>query len=152
MAPKTVYRIAGGVAAVLVVCIALAVVTMRGSQATVTGRVTHKGKPVIWGAVILYGPDGQAAAGRIEPDGTFTVEKVPATPVSVAVVSQDPVYGNYMLQMKSSRVKFTKKQWTPPPVDRKQWFPLPKRYEDPKSSGLTLILARGTNRCDLELP
>jgi hypothetical protein len=152
MSPKTVYGAVGGAVAVGALCIVLAAVTMRGVRATVTGHVTHRGKPVVCGAVVLVGSDGKTVAGRIAPDGTYTVENAPAAAVSVAVVSQDPLYSHYALQIKSSREKIPVKQWAAPSVDRKLWFPLPKRYEDPKSSGLTLILSRGANQCDLELP
>jgi hypothetical protein len=102
--------------------------------------------------VILFAPDGKTAAGRIEPDGTYAVAEAPTGTVAVAVVSLDPLYAHYASQIKSAREKVPKKQWAPPPVDRKKWFPLPKQYEDPKTSGLTTVLQGGSNPFDLNLP
>jgi hypothetical protein len=152
MSPKLVFRLAGGVSGVGVLFMVIALFTLHKPKATVTGRVTHRGKPVIWGTVLLFAPDGKSAAGRIEPDGTYTVENAPVSPVNVAVVSQDPLYAHYARQIKSKREKVPMKQWAAPPVDRKKWFPLPQKYEDPKTSGLTMSLKGGPNTWDLEVP
>ena len=88
----------------------------------------------------------------VQPDGTYTVEEAPVAEVSVAVVSQNPLYAHYAAQIKSRREKVSMKKWDAPPVDPKKWFPLPRHYEDPKNSGLTLSLQKGTNTCDLVLP
>jgi hypothetical protein len=150
--PKTVYRLTAGLAAFGGLLILIALFTMGKSGATLTGHVTHRGKPVIWGSVIVVGPDGNATAGRIQPDGTYTVENVPPVAVNVAVVSRDPLVQHNMEEIRRNRNRAAPKSWEPVPVDRKQWFPLPERYADPQTSGLTVLLSKGTNRHDIELP
>ncbi len=147
---KAVYRIAGGVVTLGVVLIVAA--TVFGSRsATVSGRVTLQGRPVIWGTVVLVGPDGRSVAGRIEPDGSFTVANAPTGEVAVAVASPDPLVQHYATQLKTSRERIPVRQWAAPPVDRKQWFVLPKRYEDARTSDLKVTVTTGRNECNLDL-
>jgi hypothetical protein len=114
--------------------------------------VTYLGKPVICGSVVLRGPDGRSAAGRIEADGTYTVRDAPTGEVVVGVSSPDPLIQHYATQLKSSRERVPVAQWAAPSVDRRQWFTIPNRYENPATSGLTLSVSRGTNaKCDLSL-
>jgi len=152
LTPKTVYRLTAALAGIGGLLIVIAIFTAGHSRATLTGHVTHRGKPVIWGSVIVVGPDGNATSGRIQPDGTFTVENVPPAAVNVAVVSRDPAVQHSMEQIRGNRNRVAPKMWEAPPVDRKQWFPLPTRYEDPQTSGLSVLLSKGTNRHDIELP
>jgi hypothetical protein len=152
LSPKTVYRLAGGAVGFGVLLIVVAAFTFGRSKATVTGRVVYRGKPVIWGSVILVAPDGTATAGRIEPDGTYKVDGAAPGAVNVAVISKDPLLQHYATQIKIQRERVSMKKWEAPPVDRKKWFQLPKQYEDANTSGLSLTLTRGTNQFDIELP
>jgi len=148
--PKTVYRVVGGVAVLGAALIALAGIT-GGRSATVTGRVTLQGRPVICGSIILVGPDGRSAAGRIEPDGTFTVANAPTGEVTVAVTSPDPLVQHYAAQIKTSRERVPVTQWAAMPVDRRQWFVLPKKYEDARTSDVKLTVKGGRNEYDVTL-
>jgi hypothetical protein len=150
MESKNVYRLAGGLLALGSFIIGLAAFASGGS-ATVTGRVTFLGRPVIWGSVVVVGPDGRSAAGRIEPDGTFTVANAPTGEVAVSVASPDPLVQHYKTQLKSSRDSVPMAQWPALPVDRRQWFVIPNRYENPKTSGLALTVGRGKNPFDITL-
>jgi hypothetical protein len=152
LSPQTVYRLVGGLAAFGVLLIAVAVFVSGNPKSTLTGHLTHRGRPVIWGSVILYAPDGTATAGVIDPDGTYTVHNAPAVAVGIAVISHDPQVQHVATQIKTLRERVSMKKWQPPPVDRKNWFPLPKRYEDPKTSGLSVILTKGKNEHNIELP
>jgi hypothetical protein len=150
MEKTTVYKIVGGsiVGAALVIGIAA---YAAGGSATVTGHVTMLGRPVIWGSIVLTGADGRSVAGRIEPDGSFTVPNAPTGEVLVAVSSPDPLVDHYKAQIKSARSVLPPSQWPPPPVDRNQWFLIPKRYEDPRTSDLKVVVSRGTNPYELSL-
>jgi hypothetical protein len=148
--PKLAYRIIGGVAGLGLLMIVLSMFSFGGTS-KVTGRVTFGGRPVIWGSVVLVGPDGRSAAGRIEPDGTYTVANAPRGEVLVSVSSPDPLYQHYATQLKTSREQGPQAQWAALPVDRKQWFALPKRFEDPNASGVTLTVKRGNNPLDIAL-
>jgi len=149
---QTVYRAAGGVAGLGLLVIVMAFFFSGKKSATVTGRITYQGKPVIWGSVVLVGPDGRCASGRIEPDGTYRVENASLGAVSVGVISRDPLVQNWATNLKSSRVRPSAKLFSaPPPVDRQRWFPLPPQYEEPAVSGVTLLLKKGANETDIAL-
>jgi hypothetical protein len=149
---QTVYRTAGGVAGLGLLVIVLAFFFSGTKSATVTGRITYQGKPVIWGSVVLVGADGRCAAGRIEPDGTYRVENASLGSVHVGVISRDPLVQNWATNLKASRTRPSAKLFaTPPPVDRRRWFPLPQQFEEPTNSGMTLILKKGTNERDITL-
>jgi hypothetical protein len=150
MEPKTVYRITGGLVALGSFIIGMAAFASGGS-ATVTGKVTMLGRPVIWGSVILYGPDGRSAAGRIEPDGSYTVQNAPIGEVIVTVTSPDPLVQHYATQIRTQRERIPVSQWPAPPVDRKQWFIIPKRYESAGTTDLKVPVKRGTNPYDVTL-
>jgi hypothetical protein len=151
MEAKLAFRIAGGAVALGVIIIGLSAFAGGATTATVSGRVTMSGRPVIWGAVILVGPDGRSVAGRIQPDGSYTVPDAPIGDVAVAVTSPDPLVDHYKTQIRSARKALPVAQWPAPPVDRQQWFVLPKHYEDPKTSDLKLTVNRGRNEFDLTL-
>ena len=74
------------------------------------------------------------------------------TPVSVAVVSHDPLVQHWATGLKTTRVRPTASIFSAAPVDRQRWFPLPPQYEEPASSGLTLLLSKGANQLDITLP
>lgn len=149
---KTVYRLAGGVAGFGLLVIVLAFFFSGPKRATVSGRITFQGKPVIWGSVVLVGPDGRCAAGRIEQDGTYRVENASTGAVTVGVISRDPLVQNWATNLKSTRNRPTAKLFSAkPPVDRNRWFPLPAHFEEPASSGVTLSIKGGTNETDITL-
>ena len=150
MEKNTVYKIAGGsiVGAALVIGIAA---YAAGGSATVTGHVTMLGRPVIWGSIVFTGPDGRSVAARIGPDGSFKVPNAPTGEVTVVVTSPDPLVDYFKSQIKSARVVLPQSQWPAPPVDRNQWFPIPKKYEDPRTSDLHVVVSRGTKPCELTL-
>jgi hypothetical protein len=152
MDKKKVYPlIGGGVVALVAVIVALSAYAA-GGNTTVSGHVTFQGRPVIWGSVMLVGPDGHSAVGRIQPDGSFTVPNAPTGEVGVSVTSPDPLAQHYATQLKTSRDRIPVAQWAAPPVDRQQWFVLPKHYENATTSNLTLTVKRGNNpECDLSL-
>jgi hypothetical protein len=123
----------------------------------VSGKVLYKGSPVVMGSVVLVGPDGVPHTGRIEEDGTFTISEVPTETVKVAVQSPDPgrplretdlppSQTPLMQKMKGMKIDLGGAKG-----DRKKWRRLPKQYEDPNTSGLTLDVHKGENILDIEL-
>ncbi len=123
-------------------------------KAEVTGKVTHHGKPVTWGTVIVQGPDGMPQSGAIQPDGTYLVQGVAAGPAKVGVISRDPGVraGGRGRRVDKGDAGGQQTAVTYPAVDRSKWFPLPEKYESPDTSGLTAILAPGANAHDIDLP
>lgn len=146
------YKVWGGVAGFGLLIIIIGLFFLGRPSGVVTGKVTFRGKPVYTGAVIIVGKDGIAAAGPIETDGTYVVQKAPVGDVAVGVISKDPVYLHQMTMLRSTR--------TPVPAsalrastgfERKKWFPIPKEYEEPVHSGLSFSVKKGNNQFDIEL-
>src|SRR5579871_6375698 len=59
-------------------------------EASVSGKVTYKDKPVTYGTVIVLGPEHKASSGAIQPDGSYTVEGLVPGEAQFGVVSRDP--------------------------------------------------------------
>jgi hypothetical protein len=122
-------------------------------KADVTGKVTHQGKAVTWGTVIVQGPDGIPMTGKIQPDGAYTVRGVAAGKVLIGVVSRDP---GVLAGPRGRRVDKgegnDQPAVRPPLADRSKWFALPEKYEDPANSGLSTTVKGGANAHDIDLP
>jgi hypothetical protein len=127
------------------------------------------------GSIVLVGSDGMPHTGQIEEDGTFEVTGVPAGTVNIGVLSPDPGPPNQRLdlppslafmnpdikgpkaedarrlQAKMLEVKGVKLPTATPKADRKKWRRLPKQYEDPNASGLTMEVTKGENTQDIIL-
>jgi hypothetical protein len=100
----------------------------------VSGKVYYQGKPLKGGMVHFYGPRGSVETSRIEPDGGYTLSRVPVGPAKVAVST--PVAGRISITIGS-----------PPPAFRV----VPARYGDPQQSGLTLEVHGGSQEHDIRL-
>src|SRR5262245_41962740 len=60
----------------LALLVVLAAAAGCGGTATVNGKVTYQGRPVLSGSVIVLNADGTARSGVILRDGTYAVEGV----------------------------------------------------------------------------
>jgi hypothetical protein len=142
----------------------------------VTGRVTHRGKPVVCGSVVLVGPDGMTKVGAIAADGTYAVSGVGAGRAGVAVFSLDPArpldpykaartHGKAEAEPPAdadrnpdagrvvTHAPADRSNWADPTVDRSKWFPLPPKYERVDLSGITVEIKAGANAgVDIDLP
>jgi hypothetical protein len=134
----------------------LAVAALVGSAgcgakvATVSGKVTFQGKPVVYGTVSIIGPDGITKSGSINPDGSFTVAGVGVGEGKVAVTSLKPPDGTGGGKAKGGgrdagddERKPEKPDPAAPPEVIKNWFPIPSKYGDHKQSGLTVPVGDG---------
>ncbi len=164
------YRLAGLAA---LACVSLVLAGCGPGIASAQGKVTHKGKPVVCGSVVFVGPDGMTKAAAIK-DGTYSIDGVGAGRVQVGVVSEDPARPLDPYKAVGSKGKGAeptddsglpapapgraanpgdRSNWAEPNVDRSKWFPLPKKYELPGTSGLVVDLKRGPNEgIDIEVP
>jgi hypothetical protein len=142
------------------------------STTTVKGKVTHKGKPVVWGSVTLADAKGQYHQGEIELDGSYTIDNVPVGQVKIGVYSPKPDDGTGRGkgrgaastagskggaqaekgagELEDPREKFFaqqggKKNATPerPKPAPGQWFPIPDKATDPLTSGMTGTVKAG---------
>src|SRR5438477_1667604 len=80
-----------------------------GGTATVAGKVTYQGRPVLSGSVIVLNDDGTAVSGVIQPDGTYSVEGVKKGRVKVGVLSPDPTKARSVLHTEAAAAKNTHK-------------------------------------------
>jgi hypothetical protein len=119
----------------------LAAVAGCGGTANPGGKVTFQGKPVVFGTVVMIGPDGIPKSGAIEPDGSYRVRGVRVGTAKVTVSSPPPP-GRSARKAKVGRdadddERRPADEGTPAsPEVIKAWFPLPEKYADPAKSDL----------------
>lgn len=117
------------------------VVGCGGGRGDLSGAVTYKGKPVESGSVTAAGSDGLPKTAFIS-DGRYEVRDLPAGPIRLSVSSPDP----------GQAPRRSLKGGPPlPKGDRTGWFPLPEKYGDLATSGLTAELAAGSSSHNIEL-
>jgi hypothetical protein len=134
----------------------LAAVGCGGGTADVSGKVSFKGKPVVFGTVVVIGPDNLPKSGAIQPDGTYRVRGVKPGTAQLAVSSPLPPGARQSTKKvrgrgidDDERVPDDAASPVSPEVAR-AWFPLPVKYADPVKSGLTADV-RGDEPVNLEL-
>jgi hypothetical protein len=122
------------------------------SRATVSGKVTYKGKPVVWGTVTAIASDGVQYAAQINPDGTYSIANVPTGPARFAVSSPNPdgsARGGPAAAKGGAGDRGDGAEAGPPNPPPGAWFPIPDQYSDPARSGLTATI--GSAPVDLNL-
>src|SRR5437867_3499718 len=60
------------------------------ATATVSGKVTYKSKPVVWGTVSVIASDELQYGGLITSEGTYAIAGVPGGPARLLVSSPKP--------------------------------------------------------------
>jgi hypothetical protein len=111
----------------------------------VSGRVTYKGKPLVWGTVQFEGSDKIIKQGNINSDGTYTIRGLGTGEARAAVSSINPKSSDFQMRQVEGR---------PPPKPRpevKGWFAIPEKYDAPYKSGLVYTIQRGENAINIEL-
>jgi len=151
--PRTGARLAGGCALALLVGLS---VGCSPSKTGVKGKVTHNGKAVPYGSVTLIGSDGIVYTGELKEDGSFAIDKVPTGTVKVGVVSPDPrpkdaAAGKGGGSEVGGFSRGDRRAAPPPESVIKAWFPIPNKYADPQTSGVTATVASGKDLV-IELP
>src|SRR5262245_32141293 len=136
-------------------CLGLAAVGGCGKgRSTVSGKVSYKGKSVVWGTVTLIASDNVQYVGDITPEGTYSVPNVPAGPVKVGVSSPKPGGVNRKPRAKGT-AEFTVDRTASPPdkpmPDPGKWFEIPLALADPTTSGLTGEVKSSSTTINLEL-
>jgi hypothetical protein len=110
---------------------------------TVSGKVTFKGQPVSFGTIALLSEDGQVVSAMLEPDGGYTVGKVPVGPARITVQSMPPPPPIRPLDDKMGEKM--------PAMGERKFVPIPKRYLDAEKGGLTYTVKEGPQTPDLDL-
>ena len=120
----------------------------------INGKVTFRGQPVVWGSVVVIGPDRMPYYGTIQLDGTYTVRQVPVGPVRLGVNSPDPSFkrelpADQKKELEEQRQRAGLPERVPPP--KGAWFRIPDHYADPQKSGLTGEVTAPSVTIDLTL-
>jgi hypothetical protein len=115
-------------------------------QGEVSGTVRYRGKPLPFGTIQFLGQDGVPCAGRIGPDGTFSV-LVPAGEAKVIVSCVDEAR---MSRLARQRVGGPGRA-LPPTLPAGGFSLIPRRYADWTASGLTVRVADGKTVRDFDL-
>lgn len=116
------------------------------------GKVTYKGKPVTFGSVTVLGEDESAYSGVIERDGTYRVDGIQPGKVRVGITSRDPSKGGRHAALPGEETnRQSRKSVDARKQAAKEWFPIPKKLENPVASGLELTLDSGRQSHDFGL-
>jgi hypothetical protein len=115
--------------------------------ASVSGKVTYKGKTVTSGVVVLVGADGKTSdPGPVQTDGTYSIAHAPAGTVKVAFDNPPPPPVDRHAGAKDPEAKEKAEEAA-------RYVPTPQQYKDPEKTGVTLTLKRGKNEnADVNLP
>src|SRR5262249_6874919 len=123
--------------------------------AQVSGFVSYKGVALKGGKVIFLSRETNASfSAQIDKDGAYRIEDLPAGEMEVAVDTESvnperkkknqPDGQRRMRQFKNYRPPGS----PPPPSEaeaKEAYRPIPKKYSNPKTSGLTATLKEGKN-------
>jgi hypothetical protein len=117
--------------------------------AEVQGRVTYKGVPLPEGVVLFLAQDRRQDIGMIRHDGTYVVEQAPVGLNKVSVQTSPP---SPPLGPATRRANEPEKKGLPT-GDKSlvHSVPIPSRYANTDTSGITFTVKDGSNRYDIEL-
>jgi hypothetical protein len=124
-------------AAAAVALLALVPTGCGSSPGSVTGTVTLNGNPVGSVSVSFVAGDGTIRSGFTAADGTYRVEEVPTGPVQVTVQGTEVVTETVQQDLK--------KRGGAPAPKKTTKSPVPARYGDSSTSGLSLTVKSGDN-------
>jgi hypothetical protein len=116
-----------------------------GGHGDVSGKVTYKGKPLVWGTVQFEGSDHLIKQGNIKSDGTYTIRDVAVGEAKAAVSSINPRSSDFQGRQIEGRPP------PKPPPEVKGWFPIPVEYQDLSKPKLAYPIKSGQNTIDIDL-
>jgi hypothetical protein len=114
------------------------------SKGNLTGKVTYKGKPLVYGTVLFVCSDNASVQAIIQPDGTYAANGLAVGDARVAVNSPNPKIIGSMANWKDPKKK-------PPPLEVPGWFEIPARYATDGGGMLTYKVQGGTTVYDIDL-
>jgi hypothetical protein len=131
-----------------------------GSNGTISGKVLYQGKPLPGGTVTFVTGKG-AVSCPISAEGNYTIEKVPAGEVKIAVVGAEmSKSGEVRMAGEAVRSGKVKMEQLPPDIKKKlessstasgQPIWIPANYADFEKSGLTCTVTGSKQTHDIEL-
>jgi hypothetical protein len=109
----------------------------------VYGKVTYNGKPVTAGNVKFYPEAGGEPVGTsLAPDGTYRATGVPVGRCKVAIETL-----SFKGHISGPPPNMAKMVNAPQP----KYVEIPRKYEEPTTSGLTIEVEKGQKPWDIEL-
>jgi hypothetical protein len=119
--------------------------------ATLEGTVSLGTEQVPFAMIIVVSQDGkESATGKIEEDGRYKVTNAPLGEVKVAV-NTDAGRGDYQSRAMAASYKGPDKVGKKPgPLPN--FVEVPKKYQDPQTSGLKTTVNKGSNTYDIVIP
>jgi hypothetical protein len=126
------------------------------SKATVKGQVTIGSKPVYMGTVSFILNDKQSGSATTDQNGNYVVTDAPVGDCKISVtvpklgpgLRGGPVIPKGMPAMKDPNAS----ESTPAPLmDPSKIVPIPDKYGDPNSSGLSFKVEKGEQTHDIKL-
>jgi hypothetical protein len=139
-----------------------------GGSGSVSGTVYFREQPLGGGTVVFTSADGKGSkVAEIRPDGTYTIEAMPAGPARIAVETESVKPGGPSGQVLGGGgpppgLPLPPPEKIPPGVDpgkvysgarpeRRSYTPIPREYADANRSGLEYAVTRGPQKHDLRL-
>jgi hypothetical protein len=121
----------------------------------ISGKVTKNGTPLKGGSIKFHAKEGGVYSAPIQLDGSYVATDLPAGEMDVTVETESVkksklVYGGAQGKAKDKNQMVSK---GPPDFEqvKGEYVPIPPRYADKKTSGLSVTLTRGTLEHDFEL-
>jgi hypothetical protein len=132
------------------------------SKGTVSGKITYRGKPVTVGTVMFVPEQGGGGFTASIQDGEYKVEGLPPGPTKIAV-------GTPSASGSANRfINAINKRQPPPEIMRKKspdksaeepakpsvspTVPIPPKFHNPETSGLTYTVQSGAQVHNIDLP
>jgi hypothetical protein len=122
----------------------LAMLGCAPGKGTVQGRVMYHNGPLPVGTVTFFCANNHVISAEIRPDGSYQAVDVPAGNVFVTVATPPPAPPLPVPANKPPPIQdpnYPREMLPGPP---KKTVPIPKRYADPKQSGLATSVEKGT--------
>ena len=125
-------------------------------RAYVTGKVTLDGKPVEAGRLLFRPAKGRAGRGKIENGlivSTCTYELDDGVLLGMHQIGVQPIadVAPVLFDRMEDPTQPNKPMPKPPQAKRTKSVPIPHKYRDPSTSGLTAEIKSGENELLLEL-
>jgi hypothetical protein len=138
----------------LVLCLAT---TGCGGNGSVSGKVSYKGEPLGGGSVLFVSTEGRGSAStEIGLDGKYSLNKVPAGPVKIAVetASTKPAKappGGMPTPPPGAMPKDVPSMYNQASQPKGNYIWIPENYADPEKSGLTYTVTGGPQTHEIDL-
>ena len=133
--------------------------TKYNARAVVKGKVTIGEKHLTAGTVAFFADGNRSGSGRIDEEGNYTISDAPIGDCKVTVSVPKMGMAGMMGAKKDMAGSPTKmqdpndpeKNMTAPAIDPKKIVPIPDKYADAATSGLTFKVEKGDNTFDIKL-